>query len=562
MKFWPLLFKLTPMLVIMSCENNIALNNKGARRIASDQWEKIDGKEKLAEGIRQLLYEEQNFSLKEVWAGTSRVPNSDPSYIPENNPKFPLPYYLVPEEDIHYFISDALDPRVSDQLILQISGKKHYKFFIHPEAEAHYDFLRAAYNYISADKSEFMASPTFSYNTLLVWNKNSNARRPFLAKVSMEKNAGVKTDLLISIKELEHAVANQKVYERYGEKKRDEFKIKIFPQTAGLIIEKHHPGEPQKIGGQLIGELPEELINGDKKWLSFSSLLSAKGKDQPLILEILAKNNLTAIDFFEKYMVSSYLNMFETITLKNGMNFETHPQDLMLEVTRDSQLTGKWVLRNFEDVVPDLVVMAKANGPVDVFMEDSNAVKFNSREGRIFSVGSYVLNYKRQVFDLMLEVLSKSDTTLTPEKKMALKNLIDFHFAKLINTYYGINFNEAPTINNYHLIENRIIEETELDARNGKKEIKESENLRTFIEIKKDNKEWMEFSPKKGKSEFFLTDYGLYEISNKKIIGMALFNHNELEDYKSNNKMLTIFNYVPVARPKSGCFSLVFTFFK
>ncbi|MBC7539776.1 MAG: hypothetical protein H7281_13225 [Bacteriovorax sp.] len=560
MKFFLLSF--IALLTIVGCEQNASLSPRISRFIASEHILKIDGKETLSRGVKELLYEEQNLHNKDLWGEGAFSSNINPAYIPENNPKFPLPYYLVPEEDANFLFANSLDPRVADQLVMKISGKKHYKLFVHPESEAHYDFLHASYNYIGPEQTEFFASPTSSYRSLVVWNRNNGERKPFIAKVSLDKNVIGSIDRLVSENEVERSVANQKVFDRIGEKKLNSLNLKIFPESAGLTVAKAHPGAPEKLGGQIIREIPDEVVRGEKKWLSFSALMSPNKKPAPLIMDVIKRSGLSSYDFFKMYMIDSYLEMYEEISLKNGINFEPHSQNLVFETTNDLKPTGKWVLRDFGGVWPDIFTMAKNNGPVDVYMETASALKYKLRGGRANYISSYVFFYKRQIFDMMLAEVAKYDSTLTPVQVQTLKNTIDTKYTKMINAYLGLSLKTAPNMTDYKRIEEMVIAQTELDGKTSKKEIKDSENLKTFIENKKSRKEWVELSAKNGKSEFYLTDHGLYEISNKKITGLALFSRDELEEYNANDKMLTNFKMHTVETPdKTGCLGIVTAFF-
>lgn len=197
----------------------------------------------------------RNLHNKDLWGAGAFASNINPDYVPEKNPKFPLPYYLVPAEDAKFLQADTLDPRIADQLSLKISGKKHFKLFVHPESEAHYEFLRHRYNYVGPESTEFMASPTSSYRSLVVWNKNSGQRKPFIAKVSLDKNVIGSIDRLVSVNEVERSVANQKVFDKLGKEKLEGVNLKLFPETAGLTIAKIHDDAPEKLGGQLIREI-------------------------------------------------------------------------------------------------------------------------------------------------------------------------------------------------------------------------------------------------------------------------------------------------------------------
>lgn len=549
-------------LALIGCENNVTLSPKASRFIASEHLQKLNGKENLPAGVKELLNEEQNLHNKDLWGAGAFASNINPDYVPEKNPNFPLPYYLIPIEDAKFLKADSLDPRVADQLIMRISGKKHYKLFVHPESEAHYDFLRNSYNYIGPDKTEFMASPTSSYRSLVVWNKNSDTRKPFIAKVSLDKNVIGSIDRLVSVNEVERSVANQKVFDRMGKEKLEKSNLKLFPETAGLTIIKEHEGAPEKLGGQLIREIPDEVVDGEKKWLSFSALMSPNRKGNPLIMDVISKSGLSSYDFFDQYMINGYLKMFEDISLKSGMNFEPHSQNLVFETTNDLAPTGKWVLRDFGGVWPDIVTMAKNGGPVEVYMEAANAAKYKLRGGRGNYISSYVFFYKRQVFDMMLAEVAKYDSTLTTEKVQKLKDTVDKQYTKLLNSYLGLSLKEAPNMSNYQAIEKMVINATEFDSNTAKKEIHDHAALNSFIEKKKARSEWVELAQAKGKSEYYLTDHGLYEVSNKKIVGVALFTKDELEDYKANHNMLSVFKFAPIESPKTGCLGFIKAFFR
>ena len=291
--------------------------------------------------------------------------------------------------------------------------------------------------------------------------------------------------------------------------------------------------------------------------------MSPNRKEQPMIMDVIEKSGLTSFDFFQNFMVEDYLNMFEKLSFVSGVNFEPHSQNLVMETTADLKPTGKWVLRDFGGVWPDVIAMAKNGGPVDVYMEAASAVKYKLRGGRSNYISSYVFFYKRQVFDMMLTEVAKYDPAMTPEKMQLLQNNIDSRFTKMINTHLGLKLKEVPTMATYKKIEEMVIAQTELNDKTIRKSVVDNNAVKAFIENKKTQKEWIDFAPKKGKSEFVLTDHGLYEISDKKIIGLALFNRQELDHYKIHQTLPTL-DLSPVMKkvPELGCIGAVMAFFQ
>lgn len=550
-------------LLLQNCDNNVTISAAPSRYIASDFVEKIDGNEALSKGVKELLNEEQNLHNKDLWGKNAFSSNIDPKYVPESNPKFPLPYYLIPETDAKFLYTSQFDKKVGEQLYMLVSGMKYFKLFVHPESEKHYDFLKHAYRYIGPTETEFMASPTSSYLSLVVWNQSNKKKTPFIAKVSLNRNIVGGIDRLVSENEVERSIINQKAFDEIGKETLDKMNMKLFSESAGLIFDRKINGAPDKLGGQLIREIPVEVISGDKKWFSFSALMSPNHRPKPLIMEVIKQSGLSSYDFFEEYMIKSYLQMFENISLKNGINFEPHSQNLVFETTADLKPTGKWILRDFGGVWTDLVALPRSNGPLDVYMNQASASKYKLRGGRSNYISSYVFFYKRQVFDILLTEVAKFDPTLTNSKIADLKAKIDEMYLKQINAYLKLNLKVAPDIATYQKIEQMVLDQTTLDSKIKKTPVKNSSELKAFFERKMSNQEWIELSSKiSGPSEFFITDHGVYEICEDKVVGLALFNQTDLENYKKNNGMLDGILQDFQYKPRVGCLGMIKNFFR
>lgn len=549
-------------LLLQNCDNNITIATTNSRSLASKTVETMNGKENISKGVSEFLSEEQNLHNKDLWGKHAFTSGTDPKYVPEKNPKFPLAYYLIPESDAKLLYSSSLDIKVADQLYLLVSGIKYYKFFIHPESENHYTFLKNAYRYIGPIETEFMASPTSSYRSLVVWNQNTK-RTPFIVRVSLSKTAADSIDRIVSQNEVERSIANQRAFERIGLDKLNQMNIKLFPEPAGLFFNRKMGGSSEELGGQLIKEIPEEIINGKNKWLSFSALMSPNHQPRPLIMNVIKKSGLKSHEFFEEYMIKSYLTMFENLSLKNGINFEPHSQNLVFETTIDFKPTGKWVLRDFGGAWTDPVAMAGNGGPLEVYMNAGSAAKYKLRGDRGNYISSYAFFYKRQVFDLLLLEVAKHDASLTVAKTDDLKEKIDKMYLKQINSYLKLNLKYVPDMSTYQKIEQIVLDQTTLDNKIKKRPLKDSSELRAFFERKKANQEWINLSSKtNGKPTYFLTDHAVYEIINHKIVSLALFNQVEIENYRTSDGMQEGFLQDFQYKPRVGCFGMVKNFFR
>ena len=556
-RFWILSFILMTML-LQNCDNNITIATAPSRQIASQFVEKINGKEELPDGVKAFLSSEQNLHNKDLWGKDAFSTHINPKFAPETNPKFPLPYYLIPGTDAKFIYSSKFDPKVGEQLYLLVSGTKYFKLFVHPESEEHYNFLKNAYRYIGPTETEFMASPTSSYRSLIVWNPIKKGYKPFIANISLSKNDV--TDRSLSANEIENAIENQRAYDIISEDNLDKMNFKIFPESAGLIFDREFNGTTQKLGGQLIREIPSEITDNNKKWISFSSLMSPNHALLPLIMTVIKKSGLSSYDFFNKYMIESYLTMFENITLKHGINFEPHSQNIILEMNEDFKPTGKWVLRDFGGSSNEIVLNAENTSPLDFKTKKPIPVALRTGKGNYIS--SYVLFYKKQVFDILLELVAKHDPLLTQAKKDELKSKIDKMYLKQINSFFKINLNHVPDMSIYQKIEKMVLDQTTNSNLIEKKQLKTSSELKAFLERKKANQEWIELSTKRsGMPNFYLTDHAVYEVTDNQIIGVALFNQRELAKYKTpagmSEEFLKDFQYTP----RTGCFGMARNFF-
>ncbi len=153
------------MLLLLSCDKQITLSKHASEYKASVHIQKITSTEKLPAGVRELILR-----------GTAN-----------KHVKFPLPYFLIPENHTDYMRAHSFDVSIADQLTFVISSEKYHKMFILPDSEAQYKFLKHAYRFIGPDDTEFMASMTGPGDSFVVWNKNNFNKKAFIVNFDAEK---------------------------------------------------------------------------------------------------------------------------------------------------------------------------------------------------------------------------------------------------------------------------------------------------------------------------------------------------------------------------------------
>jgi len=490
----------------------------------------INGTEALPPAVSTLLYEEQILHNKDLWGPNAFASDIAPEYIPEARPKFPLTYFLIPDEKANFLKSAGHDMAINRQITTTIDGVVYHKLFVHPESYSHYEFLEGVFEYVGPEKTEFMASPTSSYRSLVTWNKNG-VEKPFIAKVSLNRNVIGGIDRLVSINEVQRSIANQEAFESIGKRKLRDLGLDFFPESAGLTIKEGISGAPAKLGGQLIRELPAEIISGEKRWISFSALMSPNKADRPLVMDIIQSSNISTTAFIHQVLINAYMEMFKQVSLIRGINFEPHSQNLCFEVDRNLKLTGKFVIRDFGGVWPDMVTMLANNGPVKAYQKAENATRYKFKGGHSNAIASYAFFYKRQVFDMLTQVIAFNDPGFSAAQLFSAKQNIDTLMGRFVTDYLVPGHNYAPTMNNRNTLINQRNIQTKLPHIDGAIELSSSASMLEWFQAKKKAGELVELN-RLNIDKYVVTEHGIIAITaGRNVVKFAIFNEIEARNY-------------------------------
>ncbi len=490
----------------------------------------INGSENLPTPVSILLYEEQILHNKALWGANAFSSDISPEYIPEARPKFPLSYFLIPEGQADFLKSSGHDLAINRQITKTVNGQLFYKLFVHPESYEHYRFLEGKFEFIGPAHTEFMASPTSSYRSLVAWNKNG-VEKPFIAKVSLDRNVIGSIDRLVSINEVQRSVANQNALELIGRENLRSMGLDYFPESAGMTIKEGIPGAPEKLGGQLIREIPNEVISGEKRWISFSALMSPNKEGKPLVFDIMRASNMNSTYFINRVLNDAYMKMFEEVSLKRGLNFEPHSQNLCFEVDANLKLTGKFVIRDFGGVWPDMITMMKTEGPVEAYQKRGNADRFKFKGGHSNAISSYAFFYKRQVFDMLVKQIQIHDSSYTARAQQSSKRIIDTRMSRMLNTYLIPGQNITPTMANKNQLITYRNKNTLQPMIEGMIEKAPSSDLNRYVAMKQAGNEWVTLQHGRV-HKYIITDKGIITVNSaRKILGFGIYNAVEARNY-------------------------------
>lgn len=203
----------TFVISLFGCDGNVTISKQLTHYDPKVHLSILGPNELLPKGVRELLAQQSR--------------NSD------SIPKFPVSYYLIPEEDSKFLRTKNFNTKIADQLIFTVSGEKYFKLFVHPDSDKMYSFLKHGYRYIGPSETEFMGSPIGTNKTLVVWvGKNLN-KMAFVVKTKLD------------------AEKIQQIGSRFPAAESI-----TLPEMASLIFKRSIKGSSEKIEGQQITELP------------------------------------------------------------------------------------------------------------------------------------------------------------------------------------------------------------------------------------------------------------------------------------------------------------------
>lgn len=373
-----------------------------------------------------------------------------------------LPYFIIPKEDMNAIEAKSLLPKIKDEVVVSDGNKQvvAYRFFVHPEAFKQFEvlFTIPTIKYVSPTDSEFIATPSSSYRSMVVRKvikddkgeyKPAPNSIPYIVKVGVSGEV-LGSDRWLSVGEIERSVAVQNALDNMPESTftGNGMKMYFFEESMGYYIpenkiEGYPPKGSSKNSGILIRQFPKELLDNKVQIFSFGSLMSTERlkpenagvgysdkKDPdlnrlPLIFEVLhaniaSKQIKSTKEFFEKYMINGYLGAIEGVQFKEGLTIEPHSQNLNLVVDNNLKPIG-FAYRDHGGVRIDFT--SRALRDQDIFQfESKNASKAKTFKTKQVVSNSYIVAhswfYRYQVFNKLLYAVSY------PEKKSEKSELL------------------------------------------------------------------------------------------------------------------------------------------
>lgn len=277
-------------------------------------------------------------------------------YLPQSQQFFRLPYFIIPFE----FEKSAYNKNEASfferNIFLNHKGHRCYRFFIHPATKDLFvNWINGKYDFVSEAKSEFEATPTSSFRSLLVFNKKNDEK--FIAKVSLFSNVanGARhIDWNSAIGQFESSqmtsktvcvIKNFSIFEDIGAfglsgnnfvYLSERFDIKIGNRKIETF-------------GNVIRKIPDDLFLESKKTVcsvaSFTSLLRQGGS---FIFNAFKNSKLRTDEFLDNKIFYPIFNLLIILFNEYGIVLEPHCQNVMIEIDEKFIPTGKIYYRDFD----------------------------------------------------------------------------------------------------------------------------------------------------------------------------------------------------------------------
>lgn len=406
----------------------------------------------LPQFAHSMLYTEQVLLAKNKnypWPEDKSVFYGELSttYHPEARHTFALPYYLIPAEIATYLESLSLDDTLKSHLKTVIKDKTYFRLFIHPEEITHYQLLQGyGGQFVCAEKTEYRATPTSSYRSLLVWLKQTDDinHNIFIVKLSINKTIFT-LNRSMDGNEITGCIAIQRIYEDIGLDRLRSSHFIPFMEVAGLFSQPlsaaHAP-----LGGQLIRQIPAAIIKNELRWIPFHALMDTSQPEGPLIQKVIAASGLTAKDFIQKYLIDNYIEMVEAINFKKGLAFQAHLQNLLFETDSHFQPTGNFVIRDYSDMRIHIYLLL-AHEPGLSHHSDYPHAALKYGQGLGFFMEYFMYSYLELTFKLLLDTISQLDNTVCESDVGNFVEQLQQKWINLVNHY----FSTTTTLDDYNL---------------------------------------------------------------------------------------------------------------
>lgn len=225
---------------------------------------------------------------------------------------------------------------------------------VHPQAPPAHRQLAALHG--QQPLPDVWATPTSSYRSLLAWRTN---RTPIILKLSIGAIIAGAQRRLREI-QIARAVLMSTIFETIPASHRATLGFDWFPDPSGVV-------ETVSGHGWLLRQFPRSITGNDSSVLvPMFSLISKRGDDPPLVVDLIHRSGLAAEDFVIETLITPHVEAVAYLLFVQGIQVETHMQNVLVEVDDTAGLTKRIVFRDLSDASISVPLRVARRKPLPV----------------------------------------------------------------------------------------------------------------------------------------------------------------------------------------------------
>ncbi len=255
--------------------------------------------------------------------------------FPEQRPIWPQELVWLPNGIVRRYgaVEEALEA------FGMRSRKNCTPLFLHAQVPAAHGRLADRYGREEIDG--FCATPTASHRTVLAWT-TSGTRPPVLLKLSIGAVIA-HTRRALRENQVSRAVLISSLFETIPSSAKKRLGFDWFAEPCGMVETRSRHGWLFRRWPQSFGkEKSTSLIPG-------FSILSKHGDRDPLLIRLARRSKKAPERFVLDTFFYPLVKILAYLLFEEGLQYESHPQNVLWEIDQNDNLTGRMVLRDLAD---------------------------------------------------------------------------------------------------------------------------------------------------------------------------------------------------------------------
>lgn len=284
-------------------------------------------------------------------------------YMPQPGQEFQVKYLEIPVEDLHVVDSGLGSAELRSQIFVEHSGKRYFRFFIHPDSEELYRPLIERYGV----KGYYLASPTASTRVLMASDPNNPSAPTVYLKLSLDRHQ-FGFGRLIPDWEVRRGVAITKLISTRDEALWERYGVSIVPEVAGAYIDQsealsgfidHKQYRIFQHGmiyrdASFIEELSKQ--HPDYEIYPLFALFSERENQEPLIIDWWKKSGLSFEDFVERAVIRPVVRATGFLVFEEGLIPDAHGQNILVAIDQKNHHVAKVLFRDIGSMKVNLML--------------------------------------------------------------------------------------------------------------------------------------------------------------------------------------------------------------